>query len=303
MTDDEKSRTAPMRPRKIWKARRATLVAACLSLAVVAFGCAKREAAPGFLGTTRISPAMHNDMPGLSYKTRYPQSGFEVQLLRHIEEWLKVPMTGSADVTSQDRVQLLRGGMADMVVASFSITTDRMKKIDFVGPYVTTRQGFLVGKKGPNIATLDDLRGTTVCTWDGTTSVEQLRKLHIEPLVLQDVASCVEELRAGRVDAVSTDQMILYGFADRYAAEGLRVVPNLVIGAPQHYGIGLPKGHREDCEQLRDYVKSYVGSSEWVNDIRSSLPKLVEAEPEWTNSYKPSAEAIDARSCRDEPSP
>lgn len=303
MADDEKGRTAPMRPREIWKTRRAALVAACLSLALVAFGCAKREARPEVFGTPRITPAMHNDMPGLSYKTGYRRSGFEVHLLNHIEEWLKVPMTGPDDVPSGDRVPLLRSGKADMVVAAFSITTDRMQKIDFIGPYVTTRQGFLVGKKGPRIGTRDDLRGTTVCTWDGTTSAEQLRKLHMEPLVLQDAASCVKELRAGRVDAVSTDQMILYGLAERYAADGLRVVPNLVIGAPQHYGIGVRKGHREDCERLREYVKGYVGSSEWVNDIRSSLPKLVEAEPEWTNSYKPSDQAIDARSCRDKPSP
>ncbi|MEV5431013.1 transporter substrate-binding domain-containing protein [Streptomyces sp. NPDC052701] len=302
MTDDERGRSTPV---KRWKTRRTALTAACLSLTLVAFGCAKDEAAPEFMGRTRISPAMHNDMPGLSYKTRYPHSGFEVQLLQRIKEWLKVPMTGTSDVRSQDRVQLLTDGTADMVLSAFSITTDRMKKIDFVGPYVTTRQGFLVGGKGARIVTRDDLRGTTVCTWEGTTSVEALKELHlgIDPLVLQDVAGCVEELRAGRVDAVTTDQMILYGFADLYDQEGLRVVPDLVVGAPQHYGIGLPKGHREDCERLREYVKSYVGSSEWVDDIRSSLPKLVVAEPEWTNSYRPSDAAIDGRSCRDRPSP
>lgn len=301
MTEQEKGRTTPM---KRWRARRAALAAAGLSMALVASGCAKDEAPSTFLGRTRVSPAMHMDMPGLSYKTRYPHSGFEVKLLKRIDKWLGVPMTGPADVTSDDRAQLLTNGTADMVLASYSITTDRMAEVDFVGPYVTTRQGFLVGRKGARIATRADLRGTTICTWAGTTSIRALRELRlgIEPLELQDAASCVDELREGRVDAVTTDRLILHGFADLYAKEGLRVVPNLVVGAPQHYGIGLPKGHREDCRRLREFVKDYVGSSDWEDDIRSSLPNLDTAEPDWPNSHMPSEAAIHGRSCRDTPS-
>ncbi|MFF9115998.1 transporter substrate-binding domain-containing protein [Streptomyces massasporeus] len=301
MTEHRKGRTAPMKP---WKARRAALAAAVLSLALVASGCAKDEAAPTFLGRTRVSPAMHMDMPGLSYKTRYPHSGFEVKLLKRIDNWLGVPMTGPADVTSDDRAQLLTSGRADMVLASYSITAERMKEVDFVGPYVTTSQGFLVGRKGARITTRDDLRNTTICTWAGTTSIQALRELRlgIEPLEMQDAAGCVDELRAGRADAVTTDRLILHGFAKLYAKEGLRVVPDLVIGAPQHYGIGLPKGHREDCRRLREFVKNYVGSSAWEDDIRSSLPNLDKAEPDWPNSHMPTEAAIRGRSCRDTPS-
>ncbi|MFD3682888.1 transporter substrate-binding domain-containing protein [Streptomyces sp. NPDC058613] len=267
--------------------------------------CQPKKPDPTFLGKTQITAALHNDLPGMSYEENYQRSGLDWLVANQVRRGLKLKAISPVNTSSEGRVPALTGGGVDIVIASFSITPSRMKEIDFAGPYLTTRQGFLVGKDSARIRSLEDLESKRVCTWEGTTSDEALQDLKhigVQPVTLADASDCIDELKAGQVDAISTDQSILYGFAGLYADDGLRVVPGLTIGAPQHYGVGLPKGHREDCRRLRDFLKEYVKSNEWIKDIETSLPEIPRAEPGWISDYKPSDSSIDARSCRDESS-
>ncbi|MYS80520.1 transporter substrate-binding domain-containing protein [Embleya scabrispora] len=272
-------------------------------VAVILAGCSSNHPQPRFLDKTTISVGMHNDLPGVSYLSNtYVRSGTDYLLEQRIDAELGITSISPTEISSADRVPRLVAGKVDMVIGSFSITADRMKDIDFVGPYLTTRQGFLVGPGGANVRLLSDLNGQRVCTWAGTTSgdaLAQLNSAHVDVVTQASAAECLTELKAGRVFAFSTDQTILYGFEDVNAAAALRVVPDLTIGAPQHYGIGIPKGHRRDCERLKQIVKHYVESSTWIADIEVSLPRIPAHDRDWVSHYKPSAAAIDARSCRD----
>ncbi|MET7873683.1 transporter substrate-binding domain-containing protein [Streptomyces cyaneofuscatus] len=291
-------------------ARTARLLGSVVALAVLASfaGCSSaQEPEREFLGVRRVTVAMHNDLPGLSYSANYDRSGLDFLVFRHIEEEIDVDFSEPVDVSSGDRVTQLIERKADMTIASFSITAERMDEIDFVGPYLKTRQGFLVGPDSADVKRLADLRGSQICTWQGTTSVEALQGIKetvgAEPVTLTDASDCIEQLIAGQVKAVSTDQAILYGFARQYEKEGLRVVPDVTIGAPQHYGIGLPKGYTTDCRRLASWLKKHVGTSSWIRDVETSLPTLIKDDPAWISSYKPSAAEIEARSCRDSISP
>ncbi|MFF8228996.1 transporter substrate-binding domain-containing protein [Streptomyces caelestis] len=264
------------------------------------------DSEPSFLGKARITIAHKNDQPGTSYKPDYNYSGFDYLLGRRIVDELGIKATRPADVPSDERVTAITEGDADLVIATFSITDERMKLIDFVGPYAITYQGFMVAKDGDDIHTVEDLHGHRVCTWKGTTSAEVLAGQayeDIETYVRDDASDCLDDIRQGRADAVSTDQLILYGFAGQYAAEGLRVLPGETIGPPQYYGIGMPKNHRADCGRLREIVKRYVGSSDWLADLKESLSLIPANEKDWQTQYRPSDAAIDARSCRDRTSP
>ncbi|WP_405506641.1 transporter substrate-binding domain-containing protein [Streptomyces cyaneofuscatus] len=291
-------------------ARTARLLGSVAALAVLASfaGCSSaKEPERKFLGVQRVTVAMHNDLPGLSYSANYDRSGLDFLVFRHIEEEIDVDFSEPVDVSSGDRVTQLIKRKADMTIASFSITAERMDEIDFVGPYLKTRQGFLVGPDSADVKRLADLRGSQICTWQGTTSVEALQGIKetvgAEPVTLTDASDCIEQLVAGQVKAVSTDQAILYGFARQYEKEGLRVAQDVTIGAPQHYGIGLPKGYTADCRRLASWLKKHVGTSGWIRDVETSLPTLIKDDPAWISSYKPSAAEIEARSCRDSISP
>ncbi|MEN3584503.1 transporter substrate-binding domain-containing protein [Streptomyces sp. ZYX-F-203] len=277
---------------------------ALVTALAVLCGCAQPDGR--FLGVEEVDVATHKDLPGMALFENYTYSGFDNALFLDLEVWLEeregVQVTRTPDVSSAARIARLQSGDADMVIASFSITPDRMRQIDFVGPYLTTMQGFLVDADS-RIETHADLAGKRVCTWDGTTSRVALGELsEVVSVGAADAAECVQKLREGQADAVSTDQTLLYGFAQQERGSGdLRVVPSLTVGAPQHYGIGLAKGHRGDCRRLADWVKDYVGGREWSGNLREALPLLVEEQPDWISSHKPEDDLIDAHSCVDRP--
>lgn len=117
-----------------------------------------------------------------------------------------------------------------------------------------------------------------------------------------DAAQCLQKLKENQADALSTDQVLLYCFADHEAGkEDLRVIPGLTVGAPQHYGIGPAKGHREDCRRLAEWLKGCVGGHDRQGDFRPALSLLVQEQPDWSSRHKPEDELIDARSCVDRP--
>ncbi|GCD94867.1 transporter substrate-binding domain-containing protein [Embleya hyalina] len=280
-------------------------VACLLLVALAPVACTNDSTDRRFFGKSLLVVGMHNDLPGVSLLENYQRSGTDVLLTTMLKTKLKVEISPT-EVSSKDRITKLRSGQVDLVVGSFSITPERMRQIDFVGPYLTTRQGFLVGPDDANIKVLADLNGKRVCTWEGTTSenaLEQLRTQKVDMLIEADATTCMADLKSGRVAAVSTDQTILYGYANLNAAAGFRVVPDLTIGAPQHYGIGLPKGHRDDCRRLKGIIKEYVESSAWIEAIRVSLPQIPIQAPGWISNYKPIASTVDKYSCLDEPIP
>lgn len=281
-------------------------VAAVAALALIAAlgACSPGNESPRFLGKERVAVVLHNDLPGVSYSNNYRRSGIDFLIYEHLKKVTKTQFSDPGDVSSSERIHKLLKEDADLVIASFSITKDRMSKVDFVGPYLTTRQGFLVGPKNPHIKAEADMRGKRVCTWEGTTSSDVIEEIKdttgLAPAELDDASDCIEALIKGTTDAVSTDKAILYGFAQLHVENKLRVVREVTVGGPQHYGIAMRKDSRKDCREIAEWMKRYVGTSTWTQDMKTSLPLLAEKEPDWISDYKPNSAAIEARSCRDE---
>jgi glutamate transport system substrate-binding protein len=255
-----------------------------------------------------IKIGVKSDQPGTGWTPDgYAFSGFDIDVAKELGQALGFHDTLVA-VPSQDRVTALTqsdAGEVDLVIATFSITQDRAHQIYFTGPYAKTYQGFLVRKNDSRIKTLADLHGKRACAWEGTNSLQVLQK-QVPDVVAATTSTadqCVDELRSGQVDAVSTDQLILYGFAHQYP--DLKVVPDLMIGAANYYGIGMAKHDQRgdsnlaDCRRVRDALKGYVGSSAWKQDMGQDLPMFV-ADPQWMTLDRPSVADIDRLSCTDD---
>lgn len=253
-----------------------------------------------------VQIGVKSDQPGTGYMAKYPpHTGFDIKIAEVAAKALGKEPSYQV-VPSEERQTSLDGEHGlDLVVATYSINNDRltgangMPAHDFVGPYATTYAGFLVRKKGKRIRALKDLRGTQVCTWTGTTSMDTLKDRipGLVPVGKRNASDCVESLLKGRVAAVFTDQLLLYGFTGPYPE--LEVVPDLTIGSAEHYGIGLPKGHRGACEKIKEALKDYVSSGGWTRDFTDELQPIREADPHWESHYKPTSTQIDTYSCRD----
>ncbi|WP_380279926.1 transporter substrate-binding domain-containing protein [Kitasatospora purpeofusca] len=281
---------------------------AAVLLALTAGGCGAEPESSIFADKKKVRVGAKSDQPGTSRERHAGDfDGLDIAVARELLDRVGAEPPIFNGIISKNRAPALRDGDVDLVVATFSITEQRMlpvkdggEGLDFVGPYASTSQGMLV--RAADLAryrTLDDLNGRLVCVWKGTTSADELRKPSYSAIRLReedDAGFCVNALKAGEVDAVSTDQLILYGFME--AEPTLAVVPGIAFGATNDYGVALAKGHRKDCERLRDALKKYVVSNEWDRDVKNNLPQL---PLERRNEARPTEIEIDAVSCRDRP--
>ncbi|MFD8692747.1 transporter substrate-binding domain-containing protein [Streptomyces sp. NPDC059651] len=249
-----------------------------------------------------------SDQPGTSFSPHDGEyNGFDIAVVGTLMNMLGYETPRFSGVLSKNRAQLLHDGDVQLVAATYSITPTRMAPkekggddLDFVGPYASTHQGFLVRANDRSIRTLADLYGKVVCVWKGTTSANELSKAAYDKIVKrteEDAGYCVNALKEKEVDAVSTDMLILYGFMQ--ANPSLKVVPGIKFGEPNDYGIAMAKGHRKDCVRLRDKLTEYVRqATSWERDFQNSLPAVPKAV---RDEAKPAESDIQALSCVDEP--
>ncbi|MFB8387003.1 glutamate ABC transporter substrate-binding protein [Microbacterium sp. NPDC055910] len=195
------------------------------------------------------------DQPGLGFLdvTTNERSGFDVDIARWIAASLGFD---EADIefkpiASANREQAIMNGDIDYYVGTYSITDSRKESIDFAGPYFITGQGLLVAADS-DITSEDDLGSdTNVCSATGSTPIQNIKENFPDvPTTEFDVYSlCVEALMNGQVDAVTTDQAILIGYAALYPDE------IKVVGEPfseERYGVGVPKGD----DALRSHINT-----------------------------------------------
>jgi len=208
----------------------------------------KLEGSPTFDRITKngkITIGVKEDQPGLGFKdaTTGQRSGFDIDIAR----WIAASLGYSEDkiefkpIPSANREQSIVNGDIDYYVGTYSITDKRKAVIDFAGPYFVTGQGLLVRKSDDTIKSEKDLAGKTVCSATGSTPLQNIQANFpdTKTVGLDLYSACVDQLISKQVDAVTTDQAILIGYASQDPDE-LKVV-----GEPfttEKYGVGLAKG-------------------------------------------------------------
>jgi glutamate transport system substrate-binding protein len=155
---------------------------------------------------------------------------------------------------------MLQEGKVDMIVATYSITDQRRQKVDFAGPYFSASQDIMIRAGDTSITSVADLAGKRVCTARGSTSLQNLVKENAEAVVVarDTYSECASALAAGEVDAVTTDQPILAGYA--VSDPRLRVLHNPF--SHEDYGIGIAKGD----EALRSFINGRLAHIEESGD-------------------------------------
>ncbi|MXQ66935.1 transporter substrate-binding domain-containing protein [Actinomadura rayongensis] len=224
--------------------------AAVLMLALAATACGPGESSVTAKRSLRIG--VKADQPGLGLldpKTgRY--SGFDVDVATYVAGKLGVPPERITFKTtpSSTREKALAAGTVDMIFASYSITPRRKTQVTFGGPYYVAHQDTLVRADDRTITNVRDLAGKRICAVSGSNSwkrVTEERAVKATPVEMATYSGCIAALAAGRIDALSTDDLILAGYA-----AGTRT---RVINAPftdEKYGVGLRKGDLAGCEAV-----------------------------------------------------
>ncbi|RVX38128.1 amino acid ABC transporter substrate-binding protein (PAAT family) [Nonomuraea polychroma] len=210
-------------------------------------------------GAERVVVGTKWDQPSLGLKTGPGDPvGFDVDVARYVVNAL----AGGEDVhitwresPSSTREALLQNGTVDMIVATYAITEARKPHVTFAGPYVLVEQDTMVRADETQIKKVTDLRGKRICLAEGSNSYRRVvdpppdgkLDLPAELVPATNYSDCVRKLADGRLDAISTQNLILAGFAE---AEPGRF---RLLNDPFHeekWAVGLKKGDTATCEAV-----------------------------------------------------
>ncbi len=245
----------------------ATLFALTLPLTATACG-------GGGTGDKTIVIGTKFDQPGLGMKNPDGKlSGFDVEVARYVAkelgyspdqiEWKESP--------SAQRETLIQNDQVRYIVATYSITDKRKDKVGFAGPYLLTGQSLLVRADDTGITGAESLQDNKkLCSVTGSTPAQRIKDKYAGVQLQQydTYSACVEALRNGAVDAVTTDEVILAG----YAAQSPGVFK--IVGTPfseERYGIGLKKGDTALCAKITDALKKMQTEGAWAAAFERNL--------------------------------
>ncbi|SBS74742.1 glutamate ABC transporter substrate-binding protein [uncultured Microbacterium sp.] len=194
-------------------------------------------------GKVRIG--VKEDQPNLGYldPTTGERSGFDIDIAR----WIAASLGYDEEdiefsvIDSKAREDSITRGDIDYYVGTYSISDARKELISFAGPYFITGQGLLVMADNDTITGPDSLTSDMIiCSATGSTSIQNIQRDYPSQTEEFDKYSeCVEAMKNGQVDAVTTDEAILLGYAAQ-DPDNLKVTGE--VFSEERYGVGIKKG-------------------------------------------------------------
>jgi glutamate transport system substrate-binding protein len=223
------------------------------------------------------------DQPGLGLKNPDGKmSGFDVDVATYVAkelgytpeqiEWKESP--------SGQRETLIQNDQVKFIAATYSITDARKEKVSFAGPYLVTGQSLLVKADNTDITGAESLQNNKkLCSVSGSTPAQRIKDKYpgVQLQQYDTYSACVEALKNGAIDAVTTDEVILAG----YAAQTPGAFK--IVGKPfseENYGIGLKKDDTELCTKVTDALKKMESDGAWKEAWDKNLGPAGLAAPE-----------------------
>ena len=224
------------------KKLQAGLVLACALTGGVAManGVLERVAAGG-----KLTLAYREASVPFSYVEGGKPIGYAMDLCQGIVEAVR-KKTGVKDiplaylaVTSENRVDAIAQGRADLECGSTTNNAERRQKVAFTIPHFITGSRLLVRANSP-VTKMEDLAGKKLVSTTGSAPLKAARDANAERLMgitiieAPDHARALEMVEKGEADAFAMDEVLLYSLAaGRPDPKALKVVGrSLSIEAP-----------------------------------------------------------------------
>ncbi|GLY82265.1 glutamate ABC transporter substrate-binding protein [Actinoallomurus iriomotensis] len=202
------------------------------------------------IGVSKDQPGLGKQQPDGTFQ------GFDIDVARYIAAHMeKKPKKVDFKVMQySQRESSIQTGKVDLVISSYSITPERKTKVSFAGPYYVAHQDTLVRAADTGIKNVRDLAGRRLCAVTGSVSWQRVtveRGVAAHVVNAPTYGDCMTKLTGNSLDAVSTDDLILAGFA---AQEGRSV---RFVNAPisdERYGVGIRQDDITGCEDINKAI-------------------------------------------------
>lgn len=271
-----------MQLRKVTAASAAVLA---LALTATACGSEDKDDAAGSDGGGKITIGIKIDQPGLGLKTPDGKfAGFDVDIATYVAKELGYDAKNIefVETKSADRETAIERGDVKFIAATYSINDERLQKVDFAGPYLLAHQDVLVRADDNSIKSPEDLNSKNLCSVTGSTSAKNVKdKLapKAQPQNYGGYSECLTGLENKAVDALTTDDSILAGYAAQDAHKGKFKLAGFKM-TNENYGIGLKKGDADLKKKIDAALTKMVSDGSWDKAVEANFgPANYKNEP------------------------
>ncbi|PZS29350.1 MAG: glutamate-binding protein [Pseudonocardiales bacterium] len=257
--------------------RSATALLAAATLLVTVSACSKKSNKGNSLADkpSKLTIGIKFDQPGLGLKAPDGSyKGFDVDVAKYIAKQLGVKESNITFKESKSAVResLIEKGEVDYIVATYSITDVRKEKVAFAGPYFVAHQDLLVKSNNTKITGPESLTGNMkLCSVKGSTPAQKIKDKYAKAVQLQEFGTysdCVDALLSGAVDAVTTDDVILAGYAAQHPGE-LKLIGKGF--SDEKYGVGLKKTDTKGKQAINDAIKKMLQDGSWEAALKKNV--------------------------------
>jgi glutamate transport system substrate-binding protein len=200
------------------------------------------------------------DQPYLGFEDQATKkrSGFDIEIAKMIaaELGFSEDKIEWKTVDSKLRETAISTGQVDYYVGTYTINDKRKEQVGFAGPYYMAGADLLVRKDETGITGPSSVKGKKVCSITGSTPLQEIKKPEYgaQTIELGKYSDCVQQLLTKQVDAVTTDDAILKGYAAANSGK-LKVTGKPFTKEP--YGIGMNKDDKALRGKVSDILEKF----------------------------------------------
>ncbi|MCZ0986552.1 glutamate ABC transporter substrate-binding protein [Streptomyces diastatochromogenes] len=255
---------------KLRKVTAASAVVLALTVTATACGGDKKDEGGSSGGGKKITIGIKFDQPGIGQKTPQGYAGFDVDVATYVAGKLgyKPNQIEWRESKSADRETMLQRGDVDFIAASYSITPERQQKVDFAGPYLLAHQDVLLRADDNTIKSPADLNKKKLCSVTGSTSAQNVKDKLAPKAQLQQYptySACLTGLQSKAIDALTTDDSILAGYAAQSQFKGKFKLGGFKM-TNENYGIGIKKGSDLKAK-INKALEEMVSDGSWQKAV------------------------------------
>jgi polar amino acid transport system substrate-binding protein len=230
-----------------------------LKWAVVAFSFATLLAAPASAQTIddivkkgKLTVGMLVDLPPFGLMTEGKPDGYDADVAKLMAKYLGVELE-IVPVTGPNRIPFLLTGKVDVLTATFGITPERAKQVQFSIPY-STIEIQLLGPKNVKVASFADLANKKISVARASTQDTALTAVAPKTATIlrfDDDASSMQAYISGQADFLGANNVTALQVAAANPPQGIE--KKLVLRG-QYQGITMRRG----SDDLRQWVNTFL---------------------------------------------
>ncbi|HUK07396.1 MAG TPA: transporter substrate-binding domain-containing protein [Stellaceae bacterium] len=234
-------------------------------------------------GTVRIAVNTGNE-PRQFVDESGNLQGYDIDIANEIGKQLGVKVEFiRTDVAG--RVAMLQSHKADITVATFTPTLDRLKTVAFTDAYTTDVLMLMTRTNRTDLNSLKDFDKPEIkiALGRGSTAAKALAKYvpHATVVELPGLADIVQALDAGQIDATCSNDGLVSWTVKK--SDGKYKAISETLGAPEDDSIGLPQGDFVWWMWLNQFVHQInedgTNYTLWVKWFGTQPPSFVKPPP------------------------